>query len=408
MESRLNENFHAPGRLFTVAAEPMKLKHGLHLAYSTNVHQGESWGQTFDALKRHTLAVRERVCPGRPFGIGLRLSNTASEELSAPPQFKEFQLWLARNDCYVFTINGFPFGRFHGARVKENVYRPDWTTPERLAYTNRLFTLLAELLPPGVEGSVSTSPGSFKEFITGPAQVRLMRDNFWRCIEHVAALADSTGKQMHLGVEPEPLGWLENSAETIAFFEQMRREHPGDARLNRHLGVNYDACHFAIEYEEPAAAIGALRSHNIKISKLHLSSALKLRPTAAARQALQAFADDIYLHQVIAWRADGRREIFRDLEPALAAAQGETADEWRVHFHIPLHSPGTDWYETTADHVTGVLDVLKADPAMCPHLEMETYTWDVLPPTLRDRSVVDQLASEYTWTLRQLGERGLA
>ena len=392
-----------------MADNGMKLKHGLHLAYSTNVHRGEDWAQTFGALKRHTLAVKQRVCPDRPYGIGLRLSNMASEELSEPGPLREFQRWLAQNGCYVFTINGFPYGRFHGTRVKEEVYRPDWTTPERLAYTNRLFDLLARLVPEGVEGSVSTSPGSFKEFITHPAQEQAIRDNLWRCVEHVAKLSETGGRQLHLGLEPEPLGWLENSAETVAFFQQMRREHPDDPRLDAHLGVNYDACHFAIEYEEPAAAIGALHAQHIKLSKLHLSSALKLLPTAAAREALKAFADDTYLHQVVALNHNGSQEIYRDLAPALkAAARVEPAREWRVHFHIPLHSPGTDWYETTSDHVIGLLDLLKADPAMCSHLEMETYTWDVLPPGLKDRSVEEQLAAEYAWTLQRLRERGLA
>ncbi len=386
----------------------MKLNHGLHLAYSTNVHRGEDWAETFAALQKHTLAVKRRVSPGRPFGIGLRLSNLASEELSNLARLREFQHWLARNDCYVFTINGFPFGKFHGARVKENVYRPDWTSPKRVAYTNRLFDLLAQLLPEGVEGSVSTLPGSFKQFITRPDQEKRIRDNVWECVEHIAAVSRETGRALHLGLEPEPLGWFENTAETIAFFEKMRAEHRKDPRLDQHLGVNYDACHFAVEFEEPAQAIGALRKHGIKLSKLHLSSALKTHPTPAARRELEAFADDIYLHQVVSVSPAGRR-IYPDLGPALAAV-GETdaAAEWRVHFHIPLHSPATDWYETTADHVTGMLDLLQADPALCPHLEMETYTWEVLPPALRSRSVEDQLAAEYAWTLQKLVERGIA
>jgi hypothetical protein len=142
----------------------MQLNHGLHLAYSTNIHRGETWRETFAALKTHTLAVRDRVCPRAPFAIGLRLGNLAATELRDAKKLLEFQRWLGKNNCYVFTINGFPFGQFHGARVKEKVYLPDWTSPERLNYTNLLFDLLAKLLPAGIEGSVSTLPGSFKEF----------------------------------------------------------------------------------------------------------------------------------------------------------------------------------------------------------------------------------------------------
>src|SRR5438105_6367832 len=148
----------------------MKLSHGIHLAYCTNIHRGESWPETFDALQKYTLAVRDRVCPEQPYAIGLRLSDQASRELSDPAALLEFRRWLDQHHCYVFTMNGFPYGRFHGTRVKEQVYAPDWTSRERLEYTNRLFDLLAQLVRDGVEGSVSTVPGSFKEFITAPEQ----------------------------------------------------------------------------------------------------------------------------------------------------------------------------------------------------------------------------------------------
>src|SRR6185436_10396893 len=132
----------------------MKLNHGLHLAYCTNIHRGETWAETFDSLKQYTLAVRQRVCPNAPYAIGLRLSNRAAQELSDRATLVAFHRWLAANHCYVFTINGFPYGQFHGMRVKEQVYQPDWTTLDRLAYTNLLFDLLAQLLPAGIEGSV--------------------------------------------------------------------------------------------------------------------------------------------------------------------------------------------------------------------------------------------------------------
>src|SRR5256885_13838115 len=149
----------------------MKLQHGLHLAYCTNIHRGESWPETFAALNKYALAVREKVCPGKPFAIGLRLSDQASRELCDKTTLLAFQMWLDQHNCYVFTINGFPYGRFHGTRVKEQVYAPDWTANERVEYTNRLFDLLARLVPEGIEGSVSTVPGSFKPFIKTPGQV---------------------------------------------------------------------------------------------------------------------------------------------------------------------------------------------------------------------------------------------
>jgi hypothetical protein len=267
----------------------MNLNHGLHLAYCTNVHPAETWAETLEALNRWTLAVKERIGRNGPYAIGLRLSDLASRELLEPSQLLQFQRWLEKHRCYVFTINGFPFGQFHGARVKEQVYAPDWTTPARLDYTNRLFDLLVELLPAGIEGSVSTLPGSFKEFVNEGGKLELIRGNLWRCVEHIARLSERTGRDLHLGLEPEPLGLFENSAETIQFFDRVRDEHPSDSRLERHLGVNYDTCHFAIEFEEPREAIARLRAHGIRLSKIHLSNALKLTPSPAALKRLSAF-----------------------------------------------------------------------------------------------------------------------
>ncbi len=391
----------------------VKLNHGLHLAYCTNVHRGETWPETFASLKKYALAVREQVCPRDFFAIGLRLGNRAARELYAPKILLKFQRWLEKNSCYVFTINGFPYGQFHGTRVKERVYLPDWTSPERLAYTNLLFDLLAKLLPAGIEGSVSTVPGSFKELIQTDAQKKLIRKNVWRCVEHIARAGEKSRRKLHLGLEPEPLGLLENSAETIQFFEQLRAEHKNDPRLGEFLGVNYDCCHFAIEYEEPREALNSLRSAGIKISKIHLSSALKARATKEARAALKNFADDVYLHQVVARDASGKLKFFRDLPDALAAfpisqlPSPNSNSEWRIHFHVPLHAPAMPPFENTNDHLLGVLDWLAADPKLCSHLEMETYTWEVLPPELKSRSVVAQLAAEYDWTLARLNERGL-
>ena len=387
----------------------MKLTHGLHLAYCTNIHRGESWPQIFDALQRHTLAVRDRVSKGRAYAIGLRLGEQAARELSDPAMLKQFRGWLDRENCYVFTINGFPYGRFHGSRVKEQVYAPDWTTPERLEYTKRLFDLLGEIVPAGVEGSVSTVPVSYKEFIRDERQVREAAANLWRCVEHIEKVSRRTGKALHLGLEPEPLCYLETTEETVQFFDHLRAQRPGDLRLDEHLGVNYDCCHLAVEFENPAEALGRLRQHRIKLSKIHLSSALNVRPSAEVREALKAFTEDIYFHQVVERSPQSGLTRFRDLDVALGQDHGPRQThfaEWRIHFHIPLHSPPTKLFGTTQDHIIGVLDELKRAPRMCSHFEMETYTWEVLPAELKQRNVVDQLVAEYEWTLAKLAERG--
>jgi hypothetical protein len=384
----------------------MRLKNNLHLAYCTNIHRGDDWPQTLASLENDTLAVRDRVCPGKPYAIGLRLGDLASRQLSEPRALAAFQEWLRRHDCYVFTINGFPFGRFHGAKVKEQVYLPDWTDPERLAYTNRLFDLLAQLVPAGVEGSVSTLPGSFKGFIATDAQRAAIRENLWRCVDHIERCGGRHGRALHLGVEPEPFGLWETSDETVRFFREMEAHRPGDRRLRTFLGVNYDACHLAIEYEEPAEAVATLQKEGVRLSKIHLSSALQVAPDAPTRQWLRRFDDETYLHQVIARTADGSLRRYLDLDRALDASPSDET-EWRIHFHVPLHADALAHGRTTSAHLLGLLDLLARDPALCSHLEMETYTWEVLPEELRSKSVVEQLVGEYRWTLEQLARRGL-
>lgn len=388
----------------------MKLNHGLHLAYCTNIHRGENWAETFAALQEYTLAVRDRVCPKDPYAIGLRLSDRASFELSNPATLNAFRKWLDANHCYIFTINGFPFGRFHGGPVKEKVYSPDWTSSERVAYTNRLFDLLSQLLPSGIEGSVSTVPGSFKEFVKTPDQLRTIRNNIFHCVEHIARVSEQTGRKLHLGLEPEPLCLLETTSETVHFFDRLRAEHNNDPRLFEYLGVNYDTCHLAVEFEDPANSMRTLQQHQVKISKLHLSSALKVMATSEVCAALKSFEDDVYLHQVVSRDAAGHFKRFKDLPDALSQESEVRSQEseWRIHFHIPLHSPATELFGNTIDHLLGVLDILAQNPRLCSHLEMETYTWEVMPEEMKNRSVVEQLVAEYEWTLKQLQQRQLA
>jgi hypothetical protein len=382
----------------------MKLNHGLHLTYCTNVHRGENWAQTFQGLEQYTLAVRHRVGSSEAFGIGLRLSAQAARELSDPAVQLAFQKWLEKNGCYIFTINGFPFGRFHGGRVKEQVFLPDWTQRERLDYTNLLFDLLDQLAPPGIEGSVSTLPGSFKEFIREKSQVAEIKKNLWQCVEHISKLSEKANRKLHLGLEPEPLGLFETSTETVQFFEELAAEHPNDSRLAQHLGVNYDTCHMAVQFEEAHDVVERFNRHGIKISKIHLSSALKVRSTRETCQALSRFVDDVYLHQVIARQENGQIIRYKDLDLALAqaSASGFPEQDWRIHFHIPLHSPQMPLFGNTSSHITDLFGILKTQPHLCPHFEIETYTWEVLPPELKNENVVTQLTREYEWCLKQM------
>lgn len=391
----------------------MKLASGIHLAYCTNVHRGETWAETFAALERHVLPVRRRVAPGRSYAIGLRLGARAAAELARPGELTAFRRWLEKHDAYVFTINGFPYGSFHGTRVKEQVYAPDWAAPERLAYTRQLFELLVQLAPSDVAGSVSTVPGSFKAFVAvEPERRRAIFANLTACGRAIAEVAEKTGRDLHLGLEPEPCCLFETSAETVAFFDEWRTGEPaveGEALLRR-VGVNYDCCHLAVEFESPDAALDRLTRAGLRLSKLHLSSALRVRPDEAGRRALAGFVEPVYLHQVVAGDAKTGRVSRRyvDLPDALAnPAAVAPEEEWRVHFHVPLHAAPGAPFADTRDHLLGALDWLREHRGACTHLEMETYTWEVLPPAVR-LPIEEQLAREYAWTLDALAQRGLA
>ncbi|MEY4939330.1 MAG: metabolite traffic protein EboE [Verrucomicrobiota bacterium] len=387
----------------------MKLNDGIHLAYCTNVHRGETWAETFAALERHTLLVRQRVARGRPYAIGLRLGQRAASELARPSALLAFRHWLDRHDCYVFTINGFPYGSFHGSRVKEQVYAPDWSSPERVTYTAQLFELLAQLLPPGVAGSVSTVPGSFKPFVAAePARRGAIFANLTNCGRAIKELAEKTGHDLHLGLEPEPLCLFETSAETVDFFAGWRASDPAVESLISYVGVNYDCCHLGVEFESAAVALDRIAAAGLRLSKLHLSSALRVRPDAAGRRALAAFVEPTYLHQVVVGNGHVVRRRFTDLPDALADPEiSRPDDEWRVHFHVPLHAAPGAPFNDTRDHLEDALDWLKAHRGACTHLEMETYTWEVLPAPMR-LPIEDQLVREYAWTLDALARRGLA
>lgn len=362
-----------------------------HLTYCTNIHAGDSWREVLGHVERHVVAVKQRVAPDAPFGVGLRLSARAAGELADGDQLAGFQRLLAASGLYVFTINGFPYGPFHGEPVKAAVYRPDWTEPERVAYTNLLADLLVQLLPDGVDGSISTVPGCFRPRV-GDGTAAAIASNLARSAEHLAELELRTGKRIVLALEPEPHCAIETLAEAAAFFA----EHV-DARS--HLGVCLDACHAAVEFEDVAGAIDALRGAGVAIAKLQLSAGLAVAPIGAdERAALRRYADDVYLHQVVA-RRGGTLVRYVDLPEALA--DPAAADEWRVHCHVPIFRRDLGRFASTQAFLAELLALHRAAP-IAPHLEVETYTWDVLPAELRDEPIADAIARELRWVLDRL------
>jgi hypothetical protein len=398
-----------------------------HLTYCTNIHPGETWPEVRAALERHLPAVKRRASPDAPMGVGLRLSAEAAATLAeAPEDLAWLRDFLARHDLYAFTVNGFPYGRFHGARVKEEVYQPDWRHPARLAYTNRLADLLAALLPagqPDLAGSVSTAPGGFRSLAGAPGAVEEVAEALLRHAAHLVAVRERTGRTVALAIEPEPMCLLETVEEAARFFEERLFSRAAVARLaalagisapaaedavRRHLGLCYDVCHAAVEFEDPAASLARLRRGGIAVAKLQLSSALRVpRVDAAAVERLRPFDEGVYLHQVVERRGDGRLVRHPDLGDAFAAferdaAAGEdAAREWRVHFHVPVFHDDLGAFATTQSELREVL-ALQRREAASRHLEVETYTWDVLPPELRRVEVSEAIARELAWVRGRL------
>lgn len=390
----------------------MRIGPATHLAYCTNVHAGEGWADVLASLERHLPPLRSALAPGVPFGVGLRLSDRASRELLLGDRLDRFADWLAERGLYVFTLNGFPYGPFHGTAVKDAVYAPDWRHAERLDYTLRLARILARLLPDGMDGGISTVPLSYKPWHAGvDAALEACAGPLLAASDALAEIADATGRVLHLDLEPEPDCVLETMAETAAFFREHLLRRGDEAQTLRHLRVCWDACHAAVEYETPADALAQMDALGIGIGKLQVSAALKVdlgrvedRQRLADR--LRPFTEGTYLHQVIERRADGTFHQYRDLPDALARIGDRSAREWRVHFHVPVFAAEAAGLSTTQADLRDTLDLLRAR-AFTGHLEIETYTWEVLPPGLR-LDLHASLLREYEWVLGTLQETACA
>jgi hypothetical protein len=397
----------------------LNLGAGVHLTYCSNIHPGESWAEVRANLGLHVLAVRDRLAPEGSFGVGLRLSARAAAELSAPATLAEFKDFLARHQMYVFTVNGFPYGAFHGTRVKEEVYLPDWRDPERLRYTNLLADLLAALLPddPTIEGSVSTVPGAYKPALAGPGDVAAMVEQMLQHVAHLVQLRARSGRLVSLALEPEPHCFLETIDEVVAFFEGHVRGPAAVARvmeltgldragaslaLREHLGVCLDLCHAAVEFEQPADCVGRLARSGIRVLKMQISAGLRLPSLDPdALQALSRFDDAVYLHQVVQ-QGPGGLLRFADLSDAFASLQGSKAEyEWRVHFHVPIFLDQLGPFASTQTFVHEMLAIHRLRPVSA-HLEVETYTWGVLPEPFRSGTVDEAVARELMWVRKEL------
>ncbi|MCK5849927.1 MAG: metabolite traffic protein EboE [Kiritimatiellae bacterium] len=387
----------------------------LHLTYCLNIHKGETWHENLSSIKDHALRIRDSIAPDKPFGLGLRLSNLAAMELREKDQLANFKSFLSENNLYVFTINGFPYGQFHGERIKEKAYSPDWRTKERLNYTTTLADILAELLPDDVNGSISTVPGSYKESTPDEEVINIVR-NLADCAEHLENIYTRTGKDICLGLEPEPDCLIETTGEAIAFFEEYLLDdgcqqlcsaygHQQDAAreiIFRRLGYCFDTCHMTVEFENPTDSLRKIHQHGIKIAKVQISAALKTNLKHSVTDQLSGFCDETYLHQVKIMSGNNEIISHKDLtKELLKYLSGKSDGELRLHFHVPLYFDRVGDLSSTNTDLTN--DFFKtAIEVGATHFEIETYTFDVLPEALRAKDVTKSIIKEYNWLLNKI------
>jgi hypothetical protein len=389
-----------------------------HLTYCLNVHAGQSWEENFQAIRNEATDVRRRLGLQEPFGLGLRLSNQASLELEKPARLDELKSFLDDEGLYVFTVNAFPYGTFHGKAVKQDVYGPDWLRPERREYTLRVARILSALLPEDTVGSISTVPGTYKPWIRSRRNILDIALNLARTAWELQKLTETTGRTVVLGLEPEPDCLLSTTDELIQFcrgplqnwgFDQLCRTEKLDRQwaaqvLWFYIGACMDLAHLAVEFEDPLDALAKLRRSGLTLAKVQLSAALEAEPGSQALEALGKFDEPVYLHQTKAQLRDGRILSYPDLPGALEAwNQGLDVRRWRTHFHVPLFFDHDGPLRSTRDTLSPALLSQLARRDFL-HLEIETYTFGVLPEFLRPQRLSEGIAREYRYVQEVLAE----
>lgn len=390
-----------------------------HLTYSTLVHPGDTWPEMWNSLKTYVPQVKKRFCPDKPFGVSLRLSNASADALvSSPAERAKLKSFLTDNDLYLYTVNAFPFGPFKNQVVKEQVYEPDWRGEERARYTMHVADILADVGAPNVNPSIQSPPLGFKPRVTGPDVVEAYAANIRRLAVHLHRLRERTGRTVTLAVEPEPYCFLETTDETVDFFTRVLRSEQSltalgrdlgtnaeEARtiLRRHVGTVYDICHQAVEFENIGVSLQKLVDNDVPVFKLQEAAAMQVpKVTPAAVAELRKWADSVYLTQTIQMK-DGKLTRFLNLEDAIAAYEKDPAGdrEWRIHFHVPvfLETLG-EHFRTTRFAIAEALAFHRKNP-LSAQLEIETYTWDVLPAHLKTGDIVDYVTLELEWVKSQ-------
>jgi sugar phosphate isomerase/epimerase len=383
----------------------------LPLSYCTNVHPGRTLEEIERGLDEYTVPVANRL--GTPLAAGLWLAAPVIKELQASPQgCRRFAEGLHRRGLTCHTLNAFPYGDFHSPRVKENVYLPSWAEAARLDYTLGAARVLAQLLPASEDGSISTVPLGYPGLDSSPAVLARCVDNLIAAARDLDRLRQESGHTIRVGLEPEPCCWLDTTSSAIEFFATRlwpaARERGCFDEVRNHIGLCFDVCHQAVAFEDVGRSIALLDQAGIRLNKIHITCALELREPATNREgraALAEYAEPRYLHQTKARLPDGRVLTQFDLEPAFALeppAEFLEAPVWRTHFHVPVDAERLGPLATTRAELRAALAAVRELP-YAPHLEVETYTWDVMPGS-GPRNLVDGLTRELSATQTLLGE----
>ena len=397
----------------------MNLGKGLgHLSYSTLVHPADDWEQIWTSLNTYLPKVKERFARNERFGVSLRLSAKSAETLAKNRAEREkLKKFLGDNDMYLYTVNAFPYGAFKGNVVKEQVYEPDWRSEERTQYTINVANVLADVAPREVLPSIQTAPLGFKPRVTGADVVTSYTDHVLRVAAHLVALEARTGVTVTLGLEPEPYCFLETTDETVEYFtkhlytgasaEKLAKLAglpiaEAIAALRRHVGIVYDICHLAVEYEDITQSLQKLVDAGVPIVKLQEAAALHIpEVTQAVVDTLKRYSKTIYLTQTIEKR-DGKFTKYLNLEDAFAAWDKSPGPrEWRTHIHVPVFLEDLGQFRTTRFAIEDALKFHKRKP-LSRQLEIETYTWDMLPDNLKTGDIVEYVCRELEWVRGQL------
>ena len=382
------------------------------LSYCTNVHAGNDYASTLKNLETYAVAVKEKVSPDAPMGVGLWLPASAAREVIEQDRIGELREWLDDHGLCVVTMNGFPYGDFHQTVVKHEVYKPTWLEEERLDYTMQLVRILGGLLPKDAGGSISTLP------IGWPTDSEFDRDNeqllaagakqLLKLADFLAREEAATGHCIHIDIEPEPGCLIDTTGGMIQFFEEHLFQGGDKDHIARYLRVCHDVCHAAVMGEEQQAVLKAYRDAGVRIGKVQLSSAVSVDFAAMAEEdrsealsQLALFQEPRYLHQTMVDDEDeGYGLLYEDLPEALEALASQKLDSasLRTHFHVPIYLDKIGLLSATRDDVLACLDGIDS-LTDCQHIEVETYAWNVLPENLRVENLAEGIAKEMQWVL---------